>query len=517
MPHLGLSKVYEARGAAAILFRWARGTELPPEESMIVGPAGTGKSLGVGKFLWACADRWPDFCALVLRKTRVSLNDSFLDTFENEVLYPEHESVIGRTRENRKVYRHPSGGQIRLGGMDQGRRLFSTQYHVIFVEEMTELTEDEWQSLHRGLRRPGGPGWHLLLGAANPDAEWHWANRRFPDPAKYGKRRLSREGRERILSFHRDNPMLVGPSSTPEGRAYLHRLDKQLIGHMRDRLFLGLWRTASGLIYPMWDQFVHIQTGRLVWQRDAWGKPARGVGATLELPDLGFETDLTWFSGSQDFGWTSAGCQQVWGHDAEGREYRVAEVYQTHKDVEWWADWAADLWAEFRMRWLVCDNDEEKVKRMNDHLADRGAPRIARCVEKPPHKEVMFNAVREQMKRRLTDGYPGLYLIRNALRGGRDEQLNADKLPCCTEEEITGLVVRNPRETERGLVPYEESDPACKDHGCDSMGYEVLTAWKKDLTPKPKAPRAVQATSEAIKESAADLARRDRYSRRRGL
>lgn len=511
MPASVLGKRKELRGAGQILFSWLRGEQRPPEECMIVGPAGTSKSFSVGTFLWACADRWPDFCALVIRKTRVSLNDSFLDTFESEVIAHEQEVIGGKARQHRTNYQHENGAQIRLGGMDQGRRLFSTQYHVIFVEEMTELTEDEWQSLHRALRRPGGPGWHILLGCANPDFEGHWANLRFPDPAKYGQRRLCRDGRERILAWHKDNP-----GCTPE---YLNRLDKQLVGHMRDRLFLGLWRTASGLIYPMWDQFLHMQTGRLVWPRDAWGKPMRGEGCTLELPDLGFEVDITWFSASQDFGWTSAGCLQVWGHDAEGRSYRVAEVYQTHKDVEWWADWASDLWAEFRFRYLVCDNDAEKVKRINDHLADRGVPRVAKCVEKPPHKEVMFNAVREQLKRRPTDGFPSLFLIRNALRGGRDPELSNDKQPCCTEEEMPRLIVRDARETARGLVPYEESDPSCRDHGLDALGYAMLTAWKRDMSPRPKLIRPVQATLEALKESAADLARKERYLRRarRGL
>lgn len=484
---------------------------------MIVGPGGTGKSLGVAGFLWLCCDLWPDFSALVVRKTRVSLNESFMKTLEEEVLSPEHESVIGKGREHRTHYKHPNGAEIRLGGMDQGRRLFSTQYHVIFVEEMTELTEDEWQSLNRGLRRPGGPGWHLLLGCANPDAEWHWANRRFPDPAKYGKRRLARYGRERILSFHRDNPMLVGPNSSEIGRKYLERLS-HLVGHMRDRLFLGLWRTASGLIYPMWDQFMHLQTGRLYWPRDAFGKPLRGEGATLQLPDLGFEVDLTWFSAAMDFGWTAPGCLQVWGHDAEMRSYRVAEVYQTHHDIDWWGDWAADLWGEFRFRYIVCDSaDPEKIKRLNDHLRASGVPSIAKPVEKPARKETMFNAVREQLKRRPTDGFPSAFLIRNATRGGRDESLAVDKKPCSMEEEITGLVVRNPRETERGQVPYEESDPACRDDACDAAGYAMLTAWGKDLSFRPKLVRPVQATWEAVKESAADLARKERYRRKRGL
>lgn len=509
-------KQFHAHGAGAILFRWLEGRETPPKECMIVGPAGTGKSINCGHFLWGFIDRWGKGAkVLVLRKTRVSLNESFLDTFENEILYPGHPSIGRLSRDHRTKYVHPNGGELVLGGMDQGRRLFSTQYHIIYVNEMTELTEKEWMSLHRALRRPGGPGWHLLLGDANPDAEFHWANRRFPDPAPLGRRRALQGGRERILSFHRDNPMYA---TDPAWREYLVRLDTQLVGHTRDRLFLGKWMTAAGLVYAMWNPHVHLQTGRMKWPRDAFGKVIRGEGCTLELPDLGVATSLTWFGASMDFGHTAPGCFQVWGHDQERRSFRVAEVYRSGKTIDWWAEWIADLYFEFRFRFISCDSaSPEPIERLNDHLAKRGVPKIAKGVVKPTRKLAMFNAVREGMRLR-TDGFPSIVLIRDALRGGRDPDLDADKKACCTEEEVGGLVIRTPRETERGEVQFEEEDPACPNHGCDAMGYEQLEAWGKDLSKKPAAvQRLVQESQELLKESAYDLARRERRNRRRLL
>jgi hypothetical protein len=455
--------------------------------------------------------RWPGTRVLVLRKTRVSLNDSWLDTFENEVLFPSHPAVGTLQRQNRTRYTHENGSELILAGMDQKRRLFSTQYHIIYVNEMTELTEQEWMSLHRALRRPGGPGWHLLIGDANPDAEFHWANRRFPDPMPYGKRRATRSGRMRILSWHKDNPML---SESEQGRQYLHRLDKQLVGHMRDRLFLGLWRTASGLIYPMYNSRVHLQTGRLAWQMDAFDKPLRGEPVTLELPDLGYSTELNWFDGGVDFGWTKPGALEIWGHDSEKRGFRTAEVYRKGKDLDWWGDWVADLYEEFRMRYVVADSAEPRsIEHLNDHLAERGVPRIVRGVEKPKRKIIMFNAVREAMRAKH-DGVPSFFLLRDSLRGGRDPDLDNDSMPCTLEEEIPGLVVASPRETERGEVHFEEEDEACPNHGCDAAGYEHLEAWKKDLSKRKDRPeRPIEAAFEALKESAYDLAKKERLSR----
>lgn len=498
---------YEAHGASVIPFLWLIGRERPPLEVMVVGPAGTGKSLGIGQFLLAFMDRYADAQILCLRKTRVSLNESFLDTWENEVLGPGHEAIADLTRAHRRDYVLGNGARMVLGGMDRPRRLFSTQYHIIYACEMTEFTEAEWMSLHRGLRRPGAAGWTLLIGDANPDSEFHWANRRFPDPAPFGRRRAKRNGRMRILSWHSDNPTI-----TPE---YLRRMDTQNVGHMRDRLYLGLWRTASGLVYQGYSQFVHLQAGRLRWTRDAFGKPIRGEPVTLELPALEAQTTLTWFGASLDFGFVAPGCMQVWGVDQEERAYRCAEVYQTGKDVEWWADYVADLWFEFRFRFLVCDNDEEKVKRINDHLSKRGVPRLAKCVSKPQHKETMFNAVRELLKPRR-DGFPGIYLLRDVLRGGRDPALDGVNKPCCLEEELVGLVIRKPRDTAEGEVMYEESEPTCADHAADAMGYFMLEAWGKDLS-KRETPleRLGDRTHRELLESAHDLMMRERRTQAR--
>lgn len=503
---------YHAYGASAVPFKWLLGRATPPEECLIEGPAGTGKSVGIGKFLWALLDHYPDACVLVVRKTLTSLRDSFQDTFESEVLWPEHPSVLGRQREYRTKYVHPNGAELRLGGFDKPRSLFSTQYTVVFVNEMTELLKKEWESLHRALRRPGGPGWHLLLGDCNPDLGEHWANRRFPK----GHGAL-RDGKLRLLSKHEDNPTIT--------KAYLRRLDRQLTGPNRDRLFLGIWRSAEGMVYPMWDASVHLITGELEWPTDAYGEVLRGETVKLHIQrgvvDDDIETrELRWFGASMDFGWTSPGSFSVYGFDGDKRAYQVREVYYTRKELDWWAACIFEAWRTFRFRFVVCDSaDPRSIKHLNDWCQKRGMPRICVPIDKPKLKRHGFDHVRQGLRVK-EDGNPSIYFLRDTLwapRGEpeRDPNVDQDEKPCGTAEEIPYLVLAEQRETEKGEIPQEESDQGCPDHGCDGLMYLWLHAWRKDLSKKKNRPKYAEHLAAPFREDAQMLAKKERRMRRR--
>src|SRR6185503_16380961 len=128
--------------------------------------------------------------------------------------------------------------------------LFSTEFDLIYVNEATELTENEWESLHRALRNNVAP-YQQLVGDCNPDAPTHWLNQRCI------------AGRtKRLLSRHADNPTL-----TP---AYLERLDR-LTGVRRQRLFLGLWVAAEGQIWEQFDPQHHVRA----WDVDLSNRDGR--------------------------------------------------------------------------------------------------------------------------------------------------------------------------------------------------------------------------------------------------
>jgi len=144
-------------------------------EKVLSGPAGSSKSTGAALIIYTLMDRFPGFRILVTRKTRESLTDSFLQTWEEVV--PEHHPMLrGASRNNRHSYVMANGSEMVLGGMDKPSKLYSTNYDAWYCEELFEFTEDEWQRARRALRKWSHPTlrFQLLFGSTNPDAEDHW-------------------------------------------------------------------------------------------------------------------------------------------------------------------------------------------------------------------------------------------------------------------------------------------------------------------------------------------------------
>ena len=93
-----------------------------------------------------------------------------------------------------------TGSTIVLGGMDRPSKVLSTEYDIIYINEATELTSEQWEQLGGRTDRPRlGPERppSLLLGDCNPDAPQHWIKQR----ADEGKLRL-------WPTTHRDNPAM---------------------------------------------------------------------------------------------------------------------------------------------------------------------------------------------------------------------------------------------------------------------------------------------------------------------
>src|SRR5262249_8274166 len=103
------------RGAALQL----QGDAVAPEV-LLSGPAGTGKSLACLAKMHALAQAHPGFRGLIVRKTRESLTESTLVTFERDVLLPcPRYSYLagGANRQTRHAYRYPNGSEIIISGL----------------------------------------------------------------------------------------------------------------------------------------------------------------------------------------------------------------------------------------------------------------------------------------------------------------------------------------------------------------------------------------------------------------
>jgi phage terminase large subunit len=296
------------------------------DELLVSGPAGTGKSRAILEKMHLLMMKYPGARGLLVRKTRESLTQTVMVTFENFVI-PDNGTVRFMTM--KQHYRYTNGSRIAIGGMDKSSKILSSEYDIIFVNEAFELDEADWEILTTRARYGKIP-YSQLVGDVNPQNPKHWI-----------KVRADEDLTDHITTVHKDNPKLYDWETskwTDQGSVYLKRLAK-LTGVRKKRLLLGLWVAAEGAIYEEeWDPSIHLInrfTPNPRWRR-VW------------VIDFGFKHPFV--------------CQ-VWAiDDEETKAYRIAELFTTQKLVE---DCAKTMkrWmrseGERRPEAVICDWDAE--------------------------------------------------------------------------------------------------------------------------------------------------------------
>jgi hypothetical protein len=406
-------------------------------EVLLAGPAGTGKSRADLEKLHLAARKYPGMRGLMARKTRASLTESAMVTFQQKVLHPA-EGVI--FHHESQEYRYPNGSVIVVAGLDKASKVMSSEYDLAYVQEATELTEDDWESITTRLRNGVMP-YQQLLADCNPGPPTHWLKQR----ANAGKTLL-------IESRHKDNPTLwdrVLQRWTEQGAAYIAKLDA-LTGVRHARLRKGIWAAAEGMVYDGWDQAIHLVDRDKVRINAAWPR--------FWVVDFGYTNPFVW---------------QEWAEDPDGRLYRIREIYRTQRLVE---DHARDILAatkgEPRPQAVICDHDAEDRATLEKHLG-------IKTIAATKNVSAGIQAVASRLKP-AGDGRPRLFLVRDALVM-RDPELVEAKLPTCTEEEIESYVWQDKKAKD---APVKEND-----HGMDTTRYMVA---HRDLAPKRWQGRSVQ-------------------------
>lgn len=426
---LRLRHSYEPRGAARTVFS-ARDPEV-----LLVGAAGTGKSR-------ACLEKVHLAClintgirTLIVRKTQVSLASTALDTLRKAVI-PEALAVgevyfHGGGPQDPPQYRYRNGSTITIGGMDRSSRIMSSEYDLIYVQEATELTEDDWEALTTRLRN-----WQMsfqqILADCNPDRPTHWLKLR----ADAGKVRL-------LTSLHEDNPLLFDAAGqiTPDGKSYMSKLDA-LTGVRKERLRWGRWAAAEGVIYDEWNDSIHV----------------------IDRFAIPYDWPRYW---SVDFGFTNPFVCQQWAQDPDGRLILYREFYHTRWTTDQHAKFILsrllddrDKWIEPTPRNIICDHDAEGRAVFSREI---GLGTIA------ANKAVALGiqTVQKRMRPVGDPARPRLMLMRDSLVK-RDPDLVDRKLPTCTAEEVPGYVWDTTKDGDTKETPVKEND-----HGMDAMRYLV--------------------------------------------
>lgn len=416
-------------------------------EVLVAGPAGTGKSRACLEKLHMMCLMNPGMRGLICRKTATSLSSTALVTWRKfvvvEALNSGVVSYYGGSAQEPASYRYANGSTVVIGGLDKIEKIMSSEYDLVYVQEATDLTENDWESITTRLRN-----WQVsfqqLLGDCNPSHPTHWL-----------KQRCDRGQTKMLHSTHENNPILFqNGEMTERGRAYLDKLDR-LSGVRYQRLRLGNWVAAEGVIY---DEFAteHVLSGiPMEWRK----------GEALDHAGVPISWRRYW---AVDFGFTNPFTCQWWAEDGDGRLYLYREIYHTRRTVDQHAQAilrcvAPDgRWLEPKPTVITCDHDAEGrvVFERETGLSTSAA-----------HKSVSEGIQAVQVRLRdAGDGRRRLYFLRDTLVE-KDPELEESGKPTCLLDEIPGYVWATKKVS--GDPKTKDEPKKEDDHGCDAMRYVV--------------------------------------------
>lgn len=395
-------------------------------ELVLAGPAGTGKSRVCLQKLHYCAKKYPGMRALIVRKTRESITQTAIVTYQEKVLPPGWLGDVVKWRTQEQEYRYPNGSIIAVGGLDKASKVMSSEWDMIYPQEATELSEEDWGALTTRLRN-GKMSYQQLIGDCNPGPPTHWL-----------KQKADRGELLMLESRHEDNPTVTAE--------YLASLDR-LPGVLRDRLRYGRWAAAEGMVYDEWDTSVHVVSKKKLVE---WGILNEDGSINRQV--------VKRVLAAVDWGWTNPGVIQVYALDGDGRAYMVREIYQTNRDIDWWIAKAKVLKQEFLIEQFVCDPAEPAfIDQFNKHQLNAvGAVNSIPLGISEMHARLKVAG----------DGRPRFYVYEFALVE-RDESRVAAHRPFCFTMEIDAYAYPKSKDGQ----PVKEIPVKVDDHSMDPARY----------------------------------------------
>lgn len=214
-------------------------------ETVLCSPADTGKTTAMTFKHIVTAMRTPKYHGAIVRKTRASLEDSVVKTFDRIAAGLGIRKIGGTTTEK---YLFKNDASITLIGMDRPEKLLSSEWDGIQVTQSEELREADWEIAASRVTGRGAVVKHpQIYGDCNPSHNKHWI--------------LQRKSLRLITGSVKDNPELYDDDGnlTSEGKRRTDLADKMYTGVRRQRLLYGIWATAEGAVYDMFQPEIHVK------------------------------------------------------------------------------------------------------------------------------------------------------------------------------------------------------------------------------------------------------------------
>ena len=427
-------------------------------EVLVEGPAGTAKTRTILEVLDYTARKYKTARILIVRKSRVDMTHSVMTTFDRDVKLPDvHFHTPSQS------YRYPNGSIIAVGGLDRASKILSSEWDLIYVNESTELSLSDWETLLPRLRSSVVP-YAQIIGDANPDIETHFLNKR-----------ADTELMTRIVTTHKDNPRYYDEetgSYTEEGERYIEGVLAKLTGVRRLRFYKGIWASREGLVY---SEFLRSRNV---------------IESGADLPTFVRRYRAI------DFGFTNPFVCQWWGEDYDGRLYLYREIYFSGKTVNKHADEIKRLesgvelseWEELSTEqknviWktattIVDPEDPEEYLRKEvisytvaDHDAEDRATLHEHGIFTVAAKKAIVPGIEAVIGRLVEagDGRPRIYVCEDA-RTTIDADLEGKYLPTSTLEEFSSYSWPDKKEN----LNQKEVPIDAYNHGMDALRYLVV-------------------------------------------
>lgn len=470
-------------------------------EILFSGHLGNGKSSGVAMKFLQWGDRWPRTPMALVRKAFNDLKTSTLRTMES--FFPPalwRGGLVGGEHAYRLDF--PNGSFVDFAGLDRASKFQSTEYALIQVEEATEITLHDWETMAGRLRAHAAP--ISQIGAVtNPEAPTHWLARRF-DPNQ-GSHRITGpcpgmsetvpcagstcrrcRGAGKIVT----GEVIVagfGDNDANLPRAYVERRARYK-GARYQRWVRGLWVAFEGAVFgDYWNPDVHVAPNSTVPGSTRFpGRPAAwDAWNGFPPPDWPRYRAI-------DFGFTNPFVCSWYAEDPEGTLWRYREIYKSGVRTE-----------VHGRRMLALEEDELQALRAAPGIgteddARRYWKKIRRLnldltvTDHDPEAQATLGRMGIECVNAVKDRNAAMQAVERALEAKRvvflrnstdeiDEDLAAEGAPTSTEEEIPELrfpkkgIATNVEERER------ESPFAKDDHGYSALCYLLLTrerVWK---------------------------------------
>ena len=438
-------------------------------EILMSGTVGAGKSkIGCEKGYWLNL-KYPGNRGLIVRKYFSDVLASTINQTLLEDVIPRSHIVDHNKGEHYLVHEtgatDPSGdpvhSEIHYHGLDSGeksvdalpKKIMSHAYGWIFVDEGTELNQDEWTALLTRLRFDGRQqnGYYYpvpeesqqIFTATNPAPPTHFMYERFMGSDPIADSSVYR------MTLH-ENP---GASDD-----YVNRMETQLSGIHYERLVEGKWKGAEGMVYEEYDPLVHLlhpddlPAGWTIDRHSEFAATGEKCYWVSPPPDWQIYRAI-------DFGYTNPFVCQWWAKSPDDTLILFREIYRSQTRYEKQAEDIVD-WTPRRVVKSFADHDAEGRETLNRAGVN--------TVNADKSVEDGIQAVKSRLA--LDDrNQADLYFMEGARVHRPDPALllDGDGTPLKTVDEIASYRWDEDSKDEEPIKEY--------DHGMDAMRYLVYS------------------------------------------